>query len=55
MKKKKKKKKIKKKNYKNLLYLPRVMLNFDFLEKALGIGFLPHFPYFLKKQKEIWN
>ena len=31
------------------------MLNFDFLEKVLGIVFLPHFPYFLKKQKEIWN
>ena len=46
---------MKKKIYKNLHYLTSVMLNFDFLEKALGIGFLPHFPYFLKKQKEIWN
>ena len=50
MKKKKKKKKIKKKSYKTLLYLPKVMLNFDFLEKAMGTGFLPHFPHFLKKK-----
>ena len=37
------------KPYKTLHYRSRDMVNFDFLEKVLGIVFPLHFPQFLKK------